>query len=393
MLDVAGEAWIPKTIDLATLAAPGQRWPDERYLERCARITAAVRDQGFKGLTTDGQVVPGLFPLRPTAVSTQPIRAAAEALLEALDAEQRAQAVFAIDAPEWHLWHGLFTRLLRHGVPVEAMTTRQRGRLEQLIEASLSAAGAAAVRDIRTTNQLAAELTGLFMDLGQDQYWLSIFGTPSDDEPWGWQLDGHHVNINYAVLGDQVVMTPTFLGAEPTTVRTGPLGGIRLFGAEEADGLRLMQSLSPSQRRQATLAENLAPELFTGFFRDNIELGYQGVSAATFTDVPRQLLVQLAANYAGYLRPGHAEVWIDQISEHLPETYFAWIGAVDDVQPFYYRVQSPVVLIEFSHIFGVAMVGDGASRNHIHTIVRSPNGNDYGKDLLRQHIELHHLGG
>jgi hypothetical protein len=24
-------------------------------------------------------------------------------------------------------------------------------------------------------------------------------------------------------------------------------------------------------------------------------------------------------------------------------------------------------------------------RTHIHTVVRTPNGNDYGKDLLRQH--------
>ena len=26
---------------------------------------------------------------------------------------------------------------------------------------------------------------------------------------------------------------------------------------------------------------------------------------------------------------------------------------------------------------------------HIHTVVRTPNGNDYGKDLLRQHYHNH----
>jgi len=31
------------------------------------------------------------------------------------------------------------------------------------------------------------------------------------------------------------------------------------------------------------------------------------------------------------------------------------------------------------------------TRQHIHTVVRTPNGNDYGKDLLRQHYKLHHL--
>ncbi len=29
------------------------------------------------------------------------------------------------------------------------------------------------------------------------------------------------------------------------------------------------------------------------------------------------------------------------------------------------------------------------SRDHIHTVIRTPNGNDYGKDLLRQHYEHH----
>ena len=42
-------------------------------------------------------------------------------------------------------------------------------------------------------------------------------GTPSETEPWGWQLDGHHLVINYFVLGDQVVMTPAFMGSEPVS--------------------------------------------------------------------------------------------------------------------------------------------------------------------------------
>jgi Protein of unknown function (DUF3500) len=42
-------------------------------------------------------------------------------------------------------------------------------------------------------------------------------------------------------------------------------------------------------------------------------------------------------------------------------------------------------LIEFDHQRGVALDRRGPSRNHIHTVVRTPNGNDYGRDLLRQH--------
>jgi hypothetical protein len=58
---------------------------------------------------------------------------------------------------------------------------------------------------------------------------------------------------------------------------------------------------------------------------------------------------------------------------------------VADDSVFYYRIHSPVILIEFDHQRGVALDNDQPSRNHIHTVVRTPNGNDYGKDLLRQH--------
>ena len=63
-----------------------------------------------------------------------------------------------------------------------------------------------------------------------------------------------------------------------------------------------------------------------------------------------------------------------------------WERPSDD-GPFYYRVHSPVVMIEFDHHPGVVFDNPVPSRNHIHMIVRTPNGGDYGVDLLRQHHE------
>ena len=48
------------------------------------------------------------------------------------------------------------------------------------------------------------------------------------------------------------------------------------------------------------------------------------------------------------------------------------------------------MLIEFDHEPGVVFANDEPTRHHVHTIVRTPNGNDYGIDLLRQHYERHH---
>ena len=76
-------------------------------------------------------------------------------------------------------------------------------------------------------NTTLGELNGdNFVEYGEGKYWLSIMGTPSTTEPWGWQLDGHHLVVNYFVIGDQVVMTPTFMGSPsgaPVTLMMPPM--------------------------------------------------------------------------------------------------------------------------------------------------------------------------
>ena len=76
-----------------------------------------------------------------------------------------------------------------------------------------------------------------------------------------------------------------------------------------------------------------------------------------------------------------------EVEAHLDETFFLWMGGIDDVEPFYYRVQSPVVLAEFDHHPGVVFDNAEPSRHHTHAIIRVPNGGDYGADLLGQHHE------
>jgi hypothetical protein len=92
----------------------------------------------------------------------------------------------------------------------------------------------------------------------------------------------------------------------------------------------------------------------------------------------------------GHMRDGHAKVRMAEVERHLDDTWFAWIGDSSPDSVFYYRIHSPVILIEFDHQTPIAMKGPKVpTRQHIHTVVRTPNGNDYGKDLLRQHYERH----
>ena len=49
---------------------------------------------------------------------------------------------------------------------------------------------------------------------------------------------------------------------------------------------------------------------------------------------------------------------MNEVAAHLDGTYFCWMGATEHVGPFYYRVQSPVVLVEYDHESGVVFDND-----------------------------------
>ena len=102
------------------------------------------------------------------------------------------------------------------------------------------------------------------------------------------------------------------------------------------------------------------------------------------------MLLDLMMVYIGYADNGHAQVKLAEVAKHIEDTYFSWVGGTAADSVFYYRIQSPVILIEFDHQTPANLKGPPVPyREHIHTVVRTPNGNDYGKDLLRQHLAAH----
>jgi hypothetical protein len=349
----------------------------------------AVLAEPFVGLTADGHVEGGLFELAETGVSTEAVRVAAERFLASLSAVQRERTVFPVEDSEWRNWANVHL-FQRQGVSAREMTQAQRERAYALIRASLSERGYQTSRDIMRLNHTIAELVDNFDDYGEDLYFFTVMGEPSADEPWGWQLDGHHLVVNYVVIGDQVVMTPTFMGSEPVSADSGKYAGTSIMQAEQDQALAFMQTLLSDQRADAILTtakgrgENEAEMM-----SDNVEVAYEGLPATRLDARQREALLELIGLYVGNMDDGHAALRMDEVMAHLDRTYFAWKGHVEANGVFYYRIHSPVIYIEFDHQGPVALGGprNVATRNHIHSVVRTPNGNDYGKDLLRQHLE------
>jgi Protein of unknown function (DUF3500) len=361
---------------------------------------ARLYAEPYRGLTVDGCVRPDLYQRRSERAPVASMVDAARSLRNLLSPEQRQQASFPIDAPEWRRWQNTEIYAETGGLRLEEADDAIRGAALTLMRASLSAKGYEQSINAMRLNRFLGDLVGGSAVMNEWSYSLSLFGEPSLTEPWGWQCFGHHMCLNCFVLGDQMVLSPAFWGAEPRYADDGPFAGVRLFEAEEQAGLRFVRMLSPGQQALAIVAHSvIGGDLPPGrrHFADNLHLGgafqdnrvvpYEGLNAAAMTATQRHALMQLLLLHLSGLPEGPLNYRLSEIERHLDTTYFCWIGGTDDDSPFYYRIQSPVIFVEFDHHAGVFLTNAEPAKFHAHVIVRTPNGNDYGFDLLRQHRE------
>jgi hypothetical protein len=381
-------------IGLATFAVS----QDVAEAERNRQMSRAQESKGlaqpFRGVATSTGIESGLFSIKSTGVSTAPVRKAAETFLAALTSDQRARTMFAANDDEWRKWMNQHF-YVRQGVSFKEMTDAQRAQAFALVGSGLSAKGLKLTQNIMKLNETLAELSNDHEFLGEWLYHITIMGTPSATEPWGWQLDGHHVIINYFVLGDQVVMSPLFAGSEPVKATSGKYAGIEILQEEQRAGLAMLRALTADQKAAAVLNANKTGNNNVGeAFSDNVVLDYAGVAGAKLNAAQKKQLTSLIELYVSNMDEGHTKVKMKEVAAHLDRTHFAWIGGSEDSSVFYYRIHSPVVLIEFDHqrpanLTAFAKDPRQPQQSHIHVVVRTPNGNDYGKDLLRQHYARH----
>lgn len=359
---------------------------------RFAEVEKRAIAEEFVGITPNGAIEKGLFSIKSTGVSTSAVKDAANAFLDGLTEEQREKTTFPVDDSEWRRWANQHS-LPRQGVSFEEMTDTQRELAFGLLGAGLSARGLETTQDIMKLNHTIAELSGRQGEYGYGRwaYFITVMGEPSDTEPWGFQFDGHHCIINYFILGDQVVMTPLFLGSEPVRAVAGKYKGTVVLQKEQDTALEFVNSLTDEQKSKAVLkSEKDGTNSNTEAFHDNVVLPYEGLPVSELDDKQKKAFLELTNLWISNLKEGHAKVKMEEIEKLLDRTRFAWIGGMDTDSVFYYRIHSPVVLIEFDHQRPIALGRSGiATKDHIHATVRTPNGNDYGKDLLRQHLAAH----
>ena len=362
------------------------------FLQELLDYWDSLYAEPFAGVTSDGIVRAGLYPLPPAHPDPAPADAARH-LLELLDAEERERFRYPLDAPEWRGWSNPEFVFHRNGLRLEDLAEEKAQAFLALVEASLSPAGYARLREAMALNGYLGELTDLPTVMNERSYWVSLFGDPTPDGAWGWQLFGHHACVNFVTVRGRHVVAPVFLGGEPALAD----GREPLFAAREEIAIRLASSLTPAQAERAVVYDSvLDPAMpegrlhpaderhLAGAFRDNRVIPYEGIPASELDDAQRALLRELVDDFLLLLRDDQRALTLADYDAHLDETWFCWYGATDGSSPFYFRIQSPVIVAELDHHAGVWLDNRLPARFHVHTTLRLPNGNDYAKAYLAQ---------
>ncbi len=307
--------------------------------------------------------------------SAEQMAQAANRFLAALAPAQRAQALFPLEDPERFDW--AFTPRSRRGVPLKDLDPAQRRLADELLQAGLSSSGYRKAADIMTLETVLREIEGS-SSRDPDRYFFSVFGTPSAQSAWGWRFEGHHLSLNYTLAGGIAVShTPSFFGANPATVRKGPLAGKRALAGEEDRARELLRSLDGRQRAAAVFRDVAPSEIVTGNAAKVDPVAPAGIAVADLEPPQRDLFGRLLEEYLSRMPEDIAGDRREKLrAAGFEKIRFAWAGGSEPGQPHYYRIQGPTFLIEYDD------TQNGA--NHIHTVWRDFAG-DFGRDLLREH--------
>jgi len=355
----------------------------------------SLMDEPFVGITSDGQVRDGLYVLPNQNQQLPQGVTEAQALLASLTDEQRAKISYPLDSPQWRAWSNPEFVFHRNGLRLEDQDEDTNALIMGVVRSCMSAEAFERVCEAMALNGFLGELVDLPLIMNDRSYWFSLFGTPDTQKPWGWQLFGHHLAVNFVAVGGRHVFAPVFIGAEPALSE-----GTRppLFDKRESVALELASSFDEQQRQSAIVyASVLDPAMpegrlhpaderhVAGAFRDNRVVPYEGIVASALNDNQQALLDWLVEDFHLLLIEAQREQTMAEYRAHLDETWFSWYGATDGSEPFYFRIQSPVILAELDHHAGVWLNNRLPARFHVHTTLRLPNGNDYGKALIRAH--------
>ncbi len=321
-----------------------------------------------------------LMPVARAHEVAEAMAAAATDFLNTLDPAQRDKASFAFDDEERFNWH--YIPLERRGLPVREMRPEQRLLAYGLLSTGLSHTGYLKALQIMSLERILWELENQSARRDPEYYLVWIFGTPAATGTWGWRFEGHHLSLNFTVVdGKLIAETPAFWAANPGEVADGSRKGLRVLAEEEDLARALVKSLDESQKAQAVIGDAAPDDILTKDLPQVDPLEAAGIPFAALGEGQKEQLWKVIDAYLGNHRPALAEEERERVKGEIDAVRFAWAGGFEFGQGHYYRIQGKSFLLEYCN------VQNGAK--HPHAVWRN-FGEDFGRDLLREHLKKEH---
>ena len=297
--------------------------------------------------------------------------------LATFDENEKENFMFSLDSKKRFEWSNLPAGIVdRAGISIGELSDLQRKLLFDFLASSLGKSGYEYVGGVMAAEAfLSNDKRATRLKWHPNNYWLTIFGTPSHENPWGWQFGGHHLAINMSIDNNKIIsMSPTFIGTEPAIFTLKGIDYEVVIDMHHA-GYTLFESLNSKQRKQAD-AKKVPKDILTGPNEDEIVPPKIGISASDLSSKQKKLLVETIDNWVSVQPAENADQRLNEIRSNLDLLSFAWIGSNEVSTPTYMRIQGPTVIIELLSTGG--NVGENAEgQGHYHTIYRNPT-SDYG---------------
>jgi hypothetical protein len=308
----------------------------------------------------------------------------AEEFLNSLDATQKSKAQYTFDDKERFNFH--FVPRTRNGIRLRDLNETQRQKAFVLLRASLSEQGYKKATEIIELENILREVEGReASDTYRDplNYSFTIFGTPSSSIPWGWRLEGHHITLNFSSVNSSLASsTPSFFGSNPAIVPRGVEKGKQILKMETELGFALINSLSPDQLKKARFSDTAPSDIITSNDRYAKQLSPKGLAYGEMDGTQKKQFMELLDVYVKNYAFGFSSKFLDKIEKAgIENLSFAWAGSLKPGAGHYYRIQGPMLLIEYDNTQNNA--------NHVHSIVRDLT-NDFAEDILKEHYQKEH---
>ena len=300
--------------------------------------------------------------------------------LNSLNSSQKEKALIEFEDDTRTRWHYFpSTMYSREGIPLKELNSNQKKLAHKLLQTYLSESGYKKATTAIEVEGILRDLTNSPSTRDPELYYVTFYGKPSPEKPWGWSFEGHHLSLNFTVDGNNVSYVPIFYGANPAIVKSGPKKGFRSLVNEEDMALKLINMLTPEQQEKAIFSNSTFNDIKTGNDSKISPLKIEGIPVSEMNEEQQKILFELINEYLSSATKNVATVRFKNVkSEKIEDIYFAWAGKTELGKAHYYRIQGKTFLIEFDNSQNNA--------NHIHAVWRDFDG-DFGRDLIREHYK------